>query len=59
MNLLVSSEEVAIYMAKKFGVPDNLIRDVEQRRQLVQLAQQFAQQPEQIEGAMNGTPPLA
>ena len=59
MNLLVSSEEVAVYMAKKFGVPDNLIRDVEQRKQLIELAQQFAQQPEQIEGAMNGTPPLA
>lgn len=59
MNLLVSSEEVAVYMAKKFGVPDNLIRDVEQRRQLVELAQQFAQQPQQVEGAMNGTPPLA
>ena len=30
-------------MGKKFGVPDSLIRDLEERRQLVALAQQYAQ----------------
>jgi hypothetical protein len=44
INLLVSSEETAIYLAKKFGVPDHLIRDVGERQQMVQMAQQMQQQ---------------
>jgi hypothetical protein len=44
VNLLVSSEETAIYLAKKFGVPDHLIRDVGERQQMVQMAQQMQQQ---------------
>lgn len=43
-NLLVSSEEAAVYLAKKFGVPDNLIRDVGERKQIVEMAQQMNQQ---------------
>ena len=43
-NLLVSSEEAAVYLAKKFGVPDNLIRDVGERKQIVEMAQQMQQQ---------------
>lgn len=44
LNLLVSSEEAAVYLAKKFGVPDNLIRDVGERKQIVEMAQQMQQQ---------------
>ncbi len=44
INLLVSSEETAIYLAKKFGVPDHLIRDVGERQKMVELAQQMQQQ---------------
>src|SRR6056300_1172396 len=44
INLLVSSEETAIYLAKKFGVPDQLIRDVSERQRMVQMAQQMQQQ---------------
>jgi phage portal protein BeeE len=44
INLLVSSEETAIYLAKKFGVPDQLIRDVGERQRMVQMAQQMQQQ---------------
>ena len=44
MNILIDSEQVAVHLAKKFGVPETLIRDAEQRKQLVALAQQMAQQ---------------
>jgi len=44
INLLVSSEETAIYLAKKFGVPDHLIRDIGERQQMVEMAQQMQQQ---------------
>ena len=43
LNLLIDSEEVATVLAKKFGVPDTLIRDEEQRKQLIEMAQQMAQ----------------
>lgn len=44
MQMLIDSEEVAVHLAKKFGVPDRLIRDEEQRKQIAALAQQMAQQ---------------
>ena len=44
INLLVSSEETAVYLAKKFGVPDHLIRDVGERQKMVEMAQQMQQQ---------------
>ena len=40
MNLLVSGEEVATYLAKKYGVPDSLIRDANERQQITQIMQQ-------------------
>ena len=43
LNLLIDSEETATVLAKKFGVPDTLIRDEEQRKQLIQMAQQMAE----------------
>lgn len=44
LQLLVSGEEVAVHLAKKFGVPERLIRDEEQRKQIAAIAQQMAQQ---------------
>ena len=44
LNILIDSEQVAVHLAKKFGVPETLIRDAEQRKQLVALAHQMAQQ---------------
>ena len=44
VNLLVNTEETAAHLARKFGVPDTLIRDLEERKMLVQTAQQLAQQ---------------
>ena len=43
LQLLVNSEETAAYLAKKFGVPDNLKRDEAQRKELVSLMQQMQQ----------------
>ena len=54
VNLLVNSEQTAAHLAKKFGVPDTLIRDVAERQQTVaaaqQMAQQQMQQPQQAMG---------
>ena len=47
LNLLIRSDDVAVYLAKKFGVPDSLVRDGVEREQLMQAAQQMAQQQQQ------------
>jgi hypothetical protein len=47
LNLLIDSEEVASVLAKKFGVPDTLVRDKAQREQLIQMAQQMAEDNQQ------------
>jgi hypothetical protein len=44
LQLLIDGEETAVHLAKKFGVPERLIRDEEQRKQIAALAQQMAQQ---------------
>ena len=44
MQMLIDSEQTAIFLSKKFGVPESLIRDEEQRRQIAAVAQQMAQQ---------------
>jgi hypothetical protein len=44
LQMLINGEEVAVHLAKKFGVPDRLIRDEEQRKQIAAMAQQMAQQ---------------
>ena len=43
-QILVNSEETAAYLAKKFGVPDTLIRDESERREIVAMMQQMSQQ---------------
>ena len=41
---MVNTEETAAHLARKFGVPDTLIRDLAERQLLVTAAQQMAQQ---------------
>jgi glutathione S-transferase len=53
LQMLIDSEASAIYLAKKFGVPESLIRDEEQRKQIAAIAQQLAQQQS---GAQLGQP---
>jgi len=43
MQLLINSEQTAVYLAKKFGVPDTLIRDEQERKQIVAMMQQMQQ----------------
>jgi len=52
LQLLVNSEETAAYLAKKFGVPDNLIRDDAQRKEIVALMQQMQQSQAQEQQPM-------
>jgi len=47
LNVLINSEDVALYLAKKFGIPDNLVRDKVERQQLLEAAQQYQQQQQQ------------
>lgn len=47
MQLVVDPEQTAITLAKKFSVPDSLIRDEEQRKQIAAAAQQLAQMQQQ------------
>jgi len=49
MQLLINPEQTAAFLAKKFGVPDSLIRDESERTQLAQMAQQMAQQQQMQE----------
>jgi hypothetical protein len=44
LQLLIDPEQVAVYLSKKFGVPESLIRDEEQRKQITAMMQQMAQQ---------------
>ena len=47
LQLLIDGEQVAIHLARKFGVPESLIRDEDQRRQIAAMAQQMAMQQQQ------------
>jgi hypothetical protein len=49
VNLLVKSEDVAVYLAKKFSVPDNLVRDQSEREEMVQMMQQMQMQQQQMQ----------
>lgn len=54
LNILIDQQEVSIHLAKKFGVPESLIRNEQERAQLVQALQQAQQgqaiQEEQLGG---------
>ena len=54
LNLLVSSEDVAVHLAKKFGVPDTLVRDKVDREELIAAAQQMRQQQQMQQQMMQG-----
>ncbi len=56
LQLLIDSEKTAIHLAKKFGVPESLIRDEEQRKQIAAIAQQMAQQQQQAGMQLGGQP---
>ena len=56
LQMLIDGEEVAVHLAKKFGVPDRLIRDEEQRKQIAAMAQQMAQQQMQQAQQQQGPP---
>lgn len=43
MQLLINAEETSAYLAKKFGVPDFLVRDKKEREEIVALMQQMQQ----------------
>jgi len=55
LNMLIDGEETAVHLAKKFGVPDALIRDEEQRKQIAEAAAQMAQM-QQMQGQPQGQP---
>ena len=59
LQMLIDSEKTAIHLAKKFGVPESLIRDEDQRKQIAAIAQQMAQQQmqQQQSGMQVGQPP--
>ena len=43
INILINTEETAAYLAKKFGIPDNLVRDRQEREQILALMRQMQQ----------------
>jgi S-adenosylhomocysteine hydrolase len=43
-NILVKQDEVAKFVAKKLGIPENLIRSQEEMQQFAQQMQQMMQQ---------------
>lgn len=50
VNLLINTEEAALYLGKKFGVPDTLIRDEAEREQMQQMQQMMAQMQQMQQG---------
>ena len=54
LQVLIDSEQTAVHLAKKFGVPESLIRDEEQRKQIAALAQQMAQQQGMMPSGQQG-----
>jgi len=54
LQVLIDSEQTAVHLAKKFGVPESLIRDEEQRKQIAALAQQIAQEQGMLPSAEQG-----
>ena len=45
--VIINPEEVAVYLAKKFSVPDSLVRDEAHRRQITEMMQQMAAQAQE------------
>jgi hypothetical protein len=55
-NILIKQDEVAKYVAKKLGVPEELIRSTEEMQAAAQQMQQMMQQ-QQMQQAQEETPP--
>ena len=47
LNILINSEESAAHLARKFGIPDTLIRDAGERQQMIEQLQQIQQMQQQ------------
>lgn len=56
MQLIIDPEQVAVHLAKKFGVPDNLIRDENERKQISEMIRQAAQQQMMAQNAQQQEP---
>lgn len=50
INILIDTEQVAAQLAKKFGVPDTMVRDEEDRKKLVEIMNAQMQQQAQMQG---------
>tara|TARA_R100000773_G_scaffold15981_1_gene14511 strand:+ start:389 stop:2014 length:1626 start_codon:yes stop_codon:yes gene_type:complete len=50
VNILIDTEQVAAQLARKFGVPDNMVRDEEDRKKLVEIMNAQMQQQAQMQG---------
>jgi|TARA_R100000084_G_scaffold102164_1_gene57659 hypothetical protein len=55
-NILIKQDEVAKYVAKKLGIPEELIRSTEEMQAAAQQMQQMMQQ-QQMQQQEEGTPP--
>lgn len=44
LNLLINQEETSVHLARKFGVPESLIRSQQERNQMLAMMQEMAQQ---------------
>lgn len=54
LNILIDGEEVAVHLAKKFGVPDALVRDKAQRQEMVAMMQQQMLEQQQQQQQQQG-----
>jgi hypothetical protein len=56
MNILIKQDEVAKYVAKKLGIPENLIRSKEEMQEAAQQMQQMMQQQQQQQSQEEAPP---
>jgi hypothetical protein len=57
MNILIKQDEVAKYVAKKLGIPEELIRSKEEMQEAAQQMQQMMQQQQQQQQSQEEAPP--
>ena len=50
INILIDTEQVAAQLARKFGVPDTMVRDEDDRKRLVEAMNAQMQQQAQMQG---------
>jgi hypothetical protein len=54
LNLLIDQQETSVHLARKFGVPESLIRNEAERNQMIAMMQQMAQQQQGAQVAPQG-----